>query len=152
MKQLYNTVFMVTRRICFWNTYITQFSPSLEQFPSEGDGIDLLSCSSLPRFFIITKVILHAIVNNSNIRTLKIPKIRGNITIFEASSILKDTYINVMHKGRFWEETSIPTVRHCLCFKQAIREPRYPTPRPKIGSKIAANHNFQSASNICGYE
>jgi hypothetical protein len=58
---------------------------------------------------------------------------------------------NIMHKGRFWEETSIPTVRHCLCVKQAIREPRYPTPRPKIGSKKAANHNFQSASNISGY-
>jgi hypothetical protein len=54
----------------------------------EGDVIDLLSCSLLPRFFIITKVILHAIVNNTNIRRLKSAKIRGNITIFEASSIL----------------------------------------------------------------
>ena len=143
---------MVTRRICFWNTYIIQFSPSLEQFPSEGDSIDLLSCSLLPRFFIITKVILHAIVNNTNIRTSKIPKITGNITIFEASSILKDTYINVMHKAAFWEETSIPTVQHCLWVKQAIREPSYPTPRPKLGSRKAANHNFQSASNICGYK
>jgi hypothetical protein len=142
---------MITRIICFWNTYIAQFALSLEQFPSEGDGIDLLSCSLLPRFFIIAKVILHAIVNNTNIRASNIPKIRGNITIFEASSILKDTYINVMHKATFWEETSIPTARHCLCVKQAIREPRYPTPRPKIGSKKAANHNFQSASNICGY-